>query len=69
MKISCPKSNEIIDIPTGHPPEINIAVTTLCDTLVTRQSILVAGNKLGCCRAYIGRELKALATKPGDYLK
>ena len=68
MKITCPKCNEIIEIPSGHPPKLNISVITLCDILRDTRNIIAIAHKLGCSRAFIYRELKAIGKKPKDYL-
>lgn len=69
MKITCEKCGEVLEIPTGHPPKLNISVTTLCDALTTSKTVLSAAKKAGCSRTYIYRELKAVGKKPKDLLR
>jgi hypothetical protein len=69
MKITCPDCGKVTEVATGHPPRLNIPVTTLCDTLAHSKDVLTAANTLKCSKAYIYRELKAVGKKPKDYLR
>ena len=68
MKITCPDCGKSIEVVTGHPPRLDIPVTTLCDTLAHSQDVLSAAKSLKCSRAYIYRELKKIGKSPNDYL-
>ena len=69
MKITCNKCGKVIEVPTGHPPRLDIPVITLCDTLEHSKGVMAAANTLGCSRAYIYRELKKFGKTPKDYLR
>jgi hypothetical protein len=68
MEITCPKCGEVITVGSGHPPRLDIPVTTLCDTLAMSKDVLTAAQILKCSWAYIYRELKKVGKKPRDYL-
>ena len=69
MKITCPECGKRIEVVTGHPPRLDIPVTTLCDALKDSKDVQSAANTLKCSRAYIYRELKKVGKTPQDYLK
>ena len=69
MEITCPKCHEIIIVPVGGRPKLDMPVIKVCGALADSSSTQAAADLLGVSRGYIYKVLRNAGKKPRDYLK